>query len=461
MYTAEIGRHFLNLYNEKTGKYLSAEEFFEEEFFPLFFNAEDHLHLMQVTNSSFFQKISKKEAESGLPEPEIKRQRFYKQLDSVEEGKQSVSGAIGVGYMAGEIEKGTSGQVSNIDFELNKESLLSTWIGGALGVGFGGGYDILFNDSEINWFIHRGWQYYRNYIDETPKMKGRQIETWNGLWLLHGLKHRGKPDSAYKQLKKPLSDHLAESKGIVQLQRPNNWLEQVIALAKAFGGEKDKLLGYAYNFGQMNKTIGFFYIHLPEIKRINEIYDHYLASDPQLEGKTETAFERVFKTQFNLENAIAHGGIGLMALKPKDLYKYTAGSKQKEAANTPKLDKEEKRIQFLTYKTWLTAMLNNEQTLELTEKLAKNLLHFKEGEKRKTTRERTIAELWEASNRQQMIDYLVNIQKEAPDLSETLNETVNQVMTELPQDNFRLFLTLTKFKYHYLLNTEKQEKTVQ
>lgn len=464
MYTAEIGRQFLKLYNTKTGKNSSAESFFEEEFFPVFFNAEDYMHLMQVHGSHFFQPSYKKLAEKeNVPIPDFRKRKFEEAMSAVDKREVTAHGGLGVGFKAGSVAESTSGQVSNIDILTDKETLLYSWLGGALGIGFGGGYDVLFDDPEINWYIYLGWQKYRNYLNEAPNMKGRQIETWNGLWLLYGLKNRDQPNQAYKEVKQGLSRHLSENKGVVQLSRPNNWIEQVSALAKGFKNKDQKqLLGYAYNFGQMNKTLGFFYIQLPEIRNLHEIYDNYLEKDPQLGNNTETALEKVLKTQFNLEKAIAQGGIGLRALKPKDLFKFTAGSKQKEMAQVPKLDKQEKRIQFLTYKTWLTAMLNNEQTLELTEKLAQNLLEFTQGEKRLTSRERAIEELWESSNRQQMIDHLVNIQKEAPDLNETLNETVNTIMTELPQDNFRLFLTLTKFKYHYFLNVEsKQEKTVQ
>lgn len=463
MYTADIGRQFLNLYNEKTGKNWSAEEFFEEAFFPIFFNTDDNFHLMQVHGSHFFQPSYKKLAEKeGVSLPVFRKRKFEEALTAVDEGKESPHGGLGVGFKAGGVAESTSGQVSNIDVLTDKQTLLYSWLGGALGVGFGGGYDVLFNDPEINWFIYQGWQYYRHYINETPNMKGRQIETWNGLWLLYGFKENQAPDKIFKQIKNPVGQHLSQNKEVFQLKRPDNWLEQVTALAKAFRkSEKNNLLGYAYNFGQMNKTVGFFYIQLPQIRRLNEIYDQYLEKDPEIGRESENALENVFKTQYNLETAIAQGGIGVKALKPKDLYKFTAGSKQKEVANIPKLDKEAKRIQFITYKTWLTAMLNNEQTLELTQKLAQDLLHYVQGEKRKTTRERTIEELWEASNRQQMINQLVAIQSEEPDLSETLNQTVNKLMTELPQDNFRLFLTLTKFKYHYFLNTQQQETTVQ
>ena len=54
MYTSYIGKKFLKIYNERMHTSLSACEFFEQVFFPLFFN--DDRHLMHVSNSPFFQK---------------------------------------------------------------------------------------------------------------------------------------------------------------------------------------------------------------------------------------------------------------------------------------------------------------------------------------------------------------------------------------------------------------------
>lgn len=454
MYTADIGRKFLELYNEKHSSEVGAGEFFEDKFFPLFLNTEDHLHLMQVTNSSFFQKVSKKERESGLPEPEIKKNRFLDQLDSISKGEQSVSGATGVGFMAGEMEKSTSGQVSTLEFKTDKTTLLNTWFGGALGVGFGGGYNFLIDHTDIMWFVYQGWKYYRKYIDETPDLKGRQIETWNGLWLCYGLEYRNHPEKAYNNLKQHIQPHLAESKGIMSLQRPH-WLEQIAAIAKSFGDREQAILLYGYNFGQMNKTLGFLYLHVPEIRRLHQLYDAYLETDDMFRSG-KRSLQKVYKTQFSLEHACAQGGIGIRSLRPKDLHKFTAGTMQKQAAAAPKLDKEEKRYQFITYLTWITAMLNNEETLKLAEELAQVLLDYEQENKRLTTRPRKIEELWQATNRQLMIDKLVEIQKESKETAPTLNKIVDQIMLELPQDTFRLFLTLTKFKYYFFKTSDKQ-----
>ena len=79
MYTVEIGKQFLELFNKKTGKSLTALEFFEEEFFPLMFDSEDHLHLMHVHGSSFFQpSYSKLAQKKDVPIPIYRKRKFEK-----------------------------------------------------------------------------------------------------------------------------------------------------------------------------------------------------------------------------------------------------------------------------------------------------------------------------------------------------------------------------------------------
>ena len=55
MITVNIGRTFLKAYNRKYEKELSAKEFFEEEYFELFFNHQKYL--IWPTNSEFVQGI--------------------------------------------------------------------------------------------------------------------------------------------------------------------------------------------------------------------------------------------------------------------------------------------------------------------------------------------------------------------------------------------------------------------
>jgi len=448
MYTQEIGRKFLSLYNKKTEKNLSALEFFEEEFFPVLFDSEDHLQLMQVTNSSFFQKISKKDRTDKIRDSVIKKDRFLNDVEEVSKGKKTISGAVAVGFMAGDIDKGTSGQISSIDFDLSEENILFSWFGGALGIGFGGGYDFLFENDELLWFVYQGWKFYRKFLNETSKAKGRQIETWNGLWVCYGLQNKNNLDQAYSEVLDQINENHGIQGGLIKLNRPK-WSEQVFSIARFLSDENLKELIYGYSFGQMNKTLGFLHLDLGSVKYMPDIFEQLIDQDPELKRSQIKKLEEVYRTQFSLEKAATLGGIGVKSLKPKDLYKYTAGDVRDNAKKAPKLDKEEKRLTFITYLTWIQAMLNNEDTLKLSEEVAEALIQFEGKENRLRTRINQVEGLWESRNRQQLIDGLTAILDEDASSAETINKTVEQLMTSIPQDMFKLFLTLVKFKYHY------------
>lgn len=448
MYTVEIGRQFLELYNQKTGANYSALEFFEEEFFPVLFDAEDHLHLMQVTNSSFFQRISKKDKKKDLRDSVIKKDRFLEQIEEVEQGDKSISGAIAVGYMAGDLDSSTSGQISNIPLSLEQENILYSWFGGALGIGFGGGYDFLFKNDELLWFIYEGWKYYRKYLDENTKVKGRQVETWNGLWILYGLRYPDNLARAYKEFHGNLDNHTKKQSGFLRLNRPE-WTEQVFALAEYFDEENSMELIYGYSYGQMNKTLGFMHLELERVGSMADLFDQLVENDPKLSITEKKRLEEVYEAHFSLEQACAQGGIGIKSMRPKDLHKYTAGSMKKKIKSLPKLDKKEKRLTFFTYITWIQAMLKNEQTLELAEEVAEALIGYEDEENRLRTRIKAVEKLWESTSRQQLIDQLAVIMEDESKIAEPLNKAVDQLMTKIPSDMYRLFLTLTKFKYHY------------
>lgn len=448
MYTQEVGRKFLKIYNNKTGKDLSTLEFFEEEFFPVLFDSEDHLHLMQVANSSFFQKISKKDKNDEVRDSVIKKDRFLNDIKDVSNGEKTISGAVAVGFMAGDIDKGTSGQISSLDFDLSEDNILNSWFGGALGAGFGGGYDFLFDNEEVLWFLYKGWNYYRKYLNETPNAKGRQIETWNGLWITYGLEFKDNTEKAYRNTLDWISNNSGKQGGLIKLNRPE-WSDQVFALAKHLGSENIRELVYAYNFGQMNRTLGFLYIELDKVRWMPEIFEQLIQNDTKISREQIKRLEDAYKTQFSLEKACSLGGIGVKALQPKDLYKYTAGGMREKAGAMPKLDKESKRITFITYITWIQAMLNNEDTLKLSEEVAEALIKFEGEENRLRTRIKQVEELWESRNRQQFIDNLSSIIKEDNAVAKPLDKAVEQLMTTIPQDMFKLFLTLIKFKYNY------------
>jgi hypothetical protein len=138
MYTSYIGKKFLKLYREKEKKPhdYSAKQFFDEVFFPLFF--DDEKHLMHVHGSTFFQAVGGKSLESGEKESVIRLNRLR---DDIKNNK--ISGSTYVGYAAGDVTATTSGQMSNLGYSVNEEEIYSSWIGQALGVGVSGGFVML------------------------------------------------------------------------------------------------------------------------------------------------------------------------------------------------------------------------------------------------------------------------------------------------------------------------------
>jgi hypothetical protein len=448
MYTVEIGRQFLNLYNQKTGNGYSALEFFEKEFFPVLFDAEDHLHLMQVTNSSFFQRLSKKDKKRDLRRSVVKKERFLEQIEEVEQGNKAISGAIAVGYMAGDVDSSTSGQITTMDLDLSQENILYSWFGGALGIGLGGGYDFSFHNEDILWYLFKGWKYYRKYLDENTDVKGRQIETWNGLWILQISDYSDDLNQAYKEFHANLGNNTKKQGGKIKLKRPQ-WTEQVFALSQFFGDKNERELIYGYSYGQMNKTLGFMHLELKRVSSMADLFDQLIENDPVLSLEEKKRLQDVYEAQFSIEKACAQGGIGLKAMQPKNLYKYTLGGIKKKIKSLPKLEKKEKKITFFTYITWVQAMLKNEDTLQLAEEVAEALIKYEKGQERLTKRKNEVEELWQSYSRQQLIDKLAAIVDEEPKVAKTMNKAVDQLMTKIPQDMYRLFLTLVKFKYHY------------
>ncbi|MEA2057071.1 MAG: hypothetical protein U9O78_05215 [Patescibacteria group bacterium] len=447
MYTAQIGKKFLQLYNQKTGGNLSAMDFFEDEFFPVMFDSEDHLHLMHVHGSAFFQPSYSRLAEKEkISVQKYRKKKFIEVLGDVEKNNIQPHGGVGVGFMAGGNEETSSGQVSNIDLDLSQDNILHSWLGGALGAGFGGGYDLLFDNDEILWFLFKGWQYYRKYLQETTGVKGRQIETWSGLWLTYGLEYKGDLDRAYMNTLDNLDIH--KQGKYIALKRPN-WSTQIFSLARNIEADKTKQIVYAYSYGQMNKSLGFFYLSFAKIKRMPALFKQLIDKDDKLKRSQIRRIEQVYKTEFTFEKACSMGGIGIKSLKPRNIKKYQAGR-----VNTKKirLNTEQRKLTFINYLTWVEAMLNNEQTLKLAEELAENIIKYEGKEKRLRTRTRQVEALWEAYNRQQFIEQLSSIIVDDSSVSKTLNQVVNQLMTDVTDNQFKLFSTLTKFKYNLLKN---------
>lgn len=185
MITSNIGKMFLDAYNEEYGTGYDARTFFLEQFYPLFF--DQNKYMMTAGNSPLENpKLSWDDMINGkkpYETPEQRKSRFDKLIKKIEESDADAS--IARGYPSLDVAATTSGQVTDMRLSSSQEEIYASWIGDALGVGVQGGFSILFSKKEILMDIFKGWSQYRKCLNETSKLKGNQINTWNGQWLSH------------------------------------------------------------------------------------------------------------------------------------------------------------------------------------------------------------------------------------------------------------------------------------
>ncbi|WP_329905113.1 hypothetical protein [Porphyromonas pogonae] len=435
MYTSYIGKKFLKLYNLKERKDFSAEDFFCEQFFPLFF--EDNSHLMHVGNSPFFQKPKAEDVEKcgGKSNAQLKNlQRL------IEQDLPNMS--IFVGYAAKDLEGTTSGQLSNIDAKIDKEEMYASWIGQALGIGLSGGYVILIDDDEILWLLYKGWEYYRNFINQAIGVKDKQIETWNSLWLCHSLKDGY--NASYPHHGPEIET--VEVQGNIAIPT-KQWSEIIFYLSKKLFHKQD-IIAYAYNLSQTNTTLGFIKIYLHEITEMYELRDKIFLD------KTETILsdQEIMQlgTFYNFKSACQLGTIGLKAMEPAKLREFMPkGSVMYAQGKDFKFNSEESYQYYQLYKIWITAMLNKTDLLQLAEKIAGAMLKFEGEEERGKKVHATITS--NIRDSKSIVKFIENISEllVKSEAEKTLFKNVVNEVLHMPSDNFPLFITLIRFEYNY------------
>lgn len=452
MNTLYVGRLLLNILSEERGKEINPHEFFDQEFWPVMFDSPDIKHLMQVHNSDFFAPSYPRIAEQeNLPLPKYRKKRYKESLVAVSKGEKYPTGSIGVGFMAGGPKETTYGQVTDLPMQFSQEELLYTWFGGALGIGFGGGFDFLSTEPALIRFIYEGWPYYRKLLEETPNLKGRQMETWNGLWLLHGLEHRKETIKGYDKLSQKLSEILDTDKSVVSLERPA-WSNQILELARVFGGGKPITL-QGYSFGSTNKTLGYMQVQIPKVRNFSKLFDHFISQDPNYKSQH---LKDVFKAHFSMRRAAQYGSLGLKSLTPKDLPKYLG----RDAPSLDKMQKDFKKdpYQFIIYKSWIIAMLNNEELHELAEELAKQLLSYKNRGKDSFStaadKGKNIESLWERRYPNHFIHRISDILNDSPEADDIYKKATKAASKQMTPDQFQLFQSLLRFEYIFLTRKE-------
>jgi len=422
MIAANIGRKFLKAYNSKYQTSYSAKDFFVKEYFPLFF--DNQKYMQWITNSPFVQGIKK-----GVTLTSLERnQKLQVLVDKVSNNNADAS--IAIGYPSLDLTATTSGQITNLMLPLNQDDVYLSWIGSGLGIGIQGGLSIFFDREQLLLDVFEGWSIYRNYLNQTPNLRGNQINTWNGKWLEHRYNHRTYDVNDKTASFKPL-DNTKDGGLEVKTQ---SWTSIMFGICRTY--PDSQITGYVYNLGQTNTTIGFIPFKLPQIKKLSELYEKYFGT------KNIAQAEQLFGTAFGFAKACQMGSIGVNAMEPKGLREFVDKGKM------PVYDQhnEEKKINFNTYQIWLLAMLNNEQLWDKAQQIAAALnLYASSSERGKKDKLNNVKAVLSSVNKKQFIDSLKIVVEDASNKEEY--GEIAKLVNSMPTDNVPYFLSLISFQF--------------
>lgn len=434
MITSAIGRTFLNAYNEEYGTSYDAKTFFEEQYYPLFF---DHNKYMMTAGNSPLEnpKLSWDDMLKGqkpYETAERRRERYDKLMDKIATGEADAS--IAIGFPTLDAASTTSGQVTDMRLPMGEEDIFLSWIGSGLGIGVQGGFSILFNQKDILMDVFHGWKYYRQVLENTAQLKGNQINAWNGLWLVRRYDHRTFDKD------RPLAGFapVAGKDGVLNIES-QTWTKVLIGIAREY--HDMQLMGYVYNIGKTNTTLGFIPFVLAQIRRPVQLYEKFFGME---DGRKA---EGLWGTAVGFKVACRKGVVGLKAMEPKGLAEYMERGKD-EKVKMPKPEKnDEQRISYNTYKIWILSMLNNEELWQESQKLAELLAEASVNKDKKisTKSANMVKEVLSAVNKKQFVDAITAVIPSV-DSAEELMAIVKEIHA-MPTDNVPYFLTLVRFQY--------------
>lgn len=443
MITSTIGKLFLKAYNEKHGTQYDAKTFFVEVYHPLFYDSNKYLQWVQ--NSPFVQmeqKKGQKVENLTSEERQEKLQVFLKKVDEC----ITPDASIAPGFPASEEKEfaTTSGQVTNLNLSTSKDDIYLSWFGSSLGVGLQGGLSILFSEPEVLLELFDGWILYRNILKETSQLKGNQVNTWNGQWLAHrydkGNFYSSQPMAGFSPFETTKDGMCVATQ---------SWTKVIIGIAKQF--QSPKIIGYIYNLGQTNTTIGFIPFALDHIRKPLELYQKLFGNT---EGKKA---EELWGTENGFRVCCQKGAIGIEAMQPKGLTPYiTALKDSKVKLPKYKENDEEQKITYHTYQIWLLAMLNNQELWDKSLEFAQALHTFvKKDKSRSTKRENLVENIISSTSKKTFMNSLAEIIEDVESLSQI--EENAKIIHMMPTDNVPYYLTLIRFHYAALNNKHSQQ----
>lgn len=434
MITTVIGRTFLKAFNKKHNLNYSAKDFFEKEYFELFFNYPKYMQW--ITNSPFVQM--KKGQKPFLLTTDERKEKLHNLHEKV--SYESPDASFAPGYPASDIKEfaTTSGMVTDVQMNEDENDVYNSWIGSGLGIGVAGGYSLLIDDELLLMETYEGWKHYRKYLNEPSleKLRGNQINTWNGQWLTYKLGKNYQQDFDFSRLQSEGVFVLSTDKIEVETVK---WPNLFFSLSTIYPA--GVLNSYIYNFGQTNSTIGFIPIYLKSGTRLIEVWK-------QLYQNSEVFSNKEFQGLFgmHIKRACELGSIGLQALRPEGLKSYFNNNKN----FTFKKDKD--TFIYQSYKTWLYAMLskNKEEIKDYTLELAELIQRYRKGATGTERKNLIEKELFGASSKRIFIDALTEMVKglavEDLEKLKTLKDEIHLMTNE----EFGYFNTLLKFDYAYI-----------
>jgi hypothetical protein len=433
MITSVVGKTFLAAFNENNKMQLTPKQFFEEHYWELFYN---HPKYMQwVTNSPFVQM-------KGGQKPhlldEMERRAKLKSLFE-KAAHETPDASFALGFPASEAKEyaSTSGLVSDVLIPVDEDEVYLSWIGSGLGIGVAGGFAILFDDPFITLQTFKGWSVYRKYLNDPvlDKLRGNQINTWNGQWLTYSLRANFREDFDFTTLS---NENIFEVSSSMVEVNTVNWSQLFFSLSQQF--PQSEKMGYIYGFGQTNKTIGFIPFQFKSGSRLKDVYKKLFGSV----YSNDKDFESLFG--IHIKRACELGSIGLQALRPDSLRKY-----MNEGKNLS-FNKEEDTINYQAYKTWLIAMLsrNKEEMQDYTMEVARTLHKYRtEGTKldRKTLIEK---EMFASSKKLGFIEALTKMVKDLEHNDLLFIKALKNEVDLMTNEEYSYFCTLLKFDYAFV-----------
>lgn len=462
MITVNIGRTFLKAYNRKYEKELTAKEFFEQEYFELFFNHPKYLQW--ATRSPFVQM--KKGQKPELLNVEERQEKLENLHLKISEGVKDAS--IAIGFPASEVKEyaTTSGLITDLDLSFDNEEIYLSWIGGGLSVGIAGGLSILFDQPEILLQTYEGWKVYRQFLNDPvlEKLAGNKITSWNGQWLSYVFS---------KDFREYFDFASLENLGFFKMDKTDmvvetvKWSRLFFNLSSHF--PDSTYTGYIFSLGQTNKTLGFYPFKFQQAQKLILFYKKLFGENAAM--KDASYYENMYG--IHIKRACELGAIGIQALEPEGLRKYfdqdkmpnlkqstvsrKYGQTDEEFNETlqeaEKKDYENKIIPFRIYKTWLLAMItkNKEELSDYTQEIAKAIYGYRAADKRGSTKRANVVQnqLFASKTKKGFLEALTEMISEVEENQLEMYKELRDRIHLMNNEDFGYFVVLLKFDYAY------------